>query len=44
MYDYDLTLDKEDGKKYTNVLEEEALILEDSLTNLYNLEDVRRLD
>ena len=44
MHDHGLILDVEDGIKYTNVLEEEALTLEDSLTRLYTLEEARGLD
>ena len=44
MHDYGLILDKKDSIKYTNVLEDEALTPEDSLTRLYALEEVRGLD
>ena len=43
MYNYSLTLDEENSKHYTNILED-TLTTEDSLTRLYTLEEVRGLD
>ena len=44
VHNYGLILDKEASIKYTNILEEEDLTLEDSLTRLYTLNETRRLD
>ena len=44
VYNYCLTLDKEYSIQYTNVLEEEALTSNDSLTRLNTLEEARGLD